>query len=582
MAELALGVLGVAGLFSATLDVWSFVDAGQDYALSFTRLRTRLDLQRTLFVNWGNVVGFGSEAGYHSKLDDPDTLPVVRQVLTEIYLILSETDRLASKYGVRMLEEGEDRRPVAIPRRILSLGRSASVFRPRYEEFRLRFSRHARESENSTTHPVRGVELAAAQHMAVIRERQRNSSVWAKARWAIRDEGKMEGLVRDLAELVSGLRALTTDIVDEEREQQIAEQTVSDIYSVDSLRQVQEASPDVSPLSVSVCERIRSLESGASGTTAFYSARSRLSGRAVDDSLYGTSQAPQSSWFPETGLSQLIDGRTLESPSSRYPQLRTSTPESSEAPDAFAVDEYPPPELAVYNLASIISTIRKLYDASPDSHPLAVDQYHEPFITVLVSGPADTPYSGGQFRVQTWLGIDERAEIDGDEVTVCYIYMRFLTRICHPLVDADGYVHARFFVTAAAKMQLYMGNMHQSADMIHRMLGYYHWTGIDAVVDGEADGKEHLVSKAHSWTNEYAKPMFSQGSRTSQGGPVSNIAVSYYHELPPVIYPSRMKLERSVWEAQGVDGMPITLLGYPAVQTWEGQLMPDVRLYGKL
>lgn len=61
MAELALGVLGVSGIFSATLDVWSFVDAGQGYALSFTRLRTRLDLQRTLFVNWGKSVGFGSD-----------------------------------------------------------------------------------------------------------------------------------------------------------------------------------------------------------------------------------------------------------------------------------------------------------------------------------------------------------------------------------------------------------------------------------------------------------------------------------------------------------------------------------------
>ena len=62
MAELALGVLGVVGLFSATLGVWSFVDAGQDYALSLTRLRTRLDLQRALFVNWGNVVGFVSSS----------------------------------------------------------------------------------------------------------------------------------------------------------------------------------------------------------------------------------------------------------------------------------------------------------------------------------------------------------------------------------------------------------------------------------------------------------------------------------------------------------------------------------------
>lgn len=77
--------------------------------------------------------------------------------------------------------------------------------------------------------------MACACWTKAIRERQRRSSVWAKTKWAIRDEDKMEKLVRDLAELVSGFWDLTADIVDDERKRQIAAQIVSDIDSVDSL-----------------------------------------------------------------------------------------------------------------------------------------------------------------------------------------------------------------------------------------------------------------------------------------------------------------------------------------------------------
>ena len=131
----------------------------------------------------------------------------------------------------------------------------------------------------------------------------------------------MEKLVCDLAELVSGLRALTADIVDNEKEIQIAEQTVSDIDSVGSLRQIQEilleaCTLEASPLSMSVSERIRTLESSPSGTTTFFSARSRLSEEVVDNSVYRTSQPSQGSCFPKSVFSDRIDGRTLESASS--------------------------------------------------------------------------------------------------------------------------------------------------------------------------------------------------------------------------------------------------------------------------
>lgn len=59
-----LGVLGLAGLFSNVIEIWDFVDAGRGYAESFSYLKTRLDNQREIFVQWGRRMDFGSEAGY--------------------------------------------------------------------------------------------------------------------------------------------------------------------------------------------------------------------------------------------------------------------------------------------------------------------------------------------------------------------------------------------------------------------------------------------------------------------------------------------------------------------------------------
>jgi hypothetical protein len=46
MAELALGVGGLAGLFNSTVDSYGYIRLGQHYACDFETNQTKLDLSR--------------------------------------------------------------------------------------------------------------------------------------------------------------------------------------------------------------------------------------------------------------------------------------------------------------------------------------------------------------------------------------------------------------------------------------------------------------------------------------------------------------------------------------------------------
>ncbi|KEZ43253.1 hypothetical protein SAPIO_CDS4949 [Scedosporium apiospermum] len=514
MAELALGVLGVSGLFSATLDVWAFVDAGQGYAQSFRRLRTKLDLQRTLFVNWGKSVGFGTEKGYHEKLDEPDTKEIVLQVLTEIYLILSETDRLALEYGVRLLDDDEARRPQAIPNRLLSSRISANGGR-------------SRGGHDSTP-----LQAAVQQARAKIKQRQQSSSLWTKAKWAIRDEDKLDRLVRDLTELVTGLRSLSSDFVDSEREKQIANETISDIDDIQDLRDVQEASTESSPLSVSIGARIQSLMPSAS--TAFYSARSRLSEISVPVDLYGSAPGNTNPFSLSARFRQESGSNQRTNQTDRDIGSTSDTDEQTEA------------EPQGPNSVPGVDTVSWKFASGVRIHGIDGPVMR---VEMIIDAPDDTAYKDGQFRIQFWIRHAKIIESDETRVSVSQVTLRFMTRVCHPLVCTNGYCG---------------------------------WTSLEDRFDKRIGSVQSLEETANDWTQRYAQ---GAGSRRPIYPPESSVVAQesstlYFNTLSFMRKPSPLMLDQDRWEAQGVPGVSVVLLGYPAVQTWAGQLVPEVKVVG--
>ena len=111
MADPVGTALGLAALSTTCLEVWDLVDAGLAHVINFGLLRTKLGIQRILFVIWGREMGFGADGLGNAQnqgrgLDDPFIAPTVRFNLNHIKLLFSDTD---DSYGILITETVDKR-----------------------------------------------------------------------------------------------------------------------------------------------------------------------------------------------------------------------------------------------------------------------------------------------------------------------------------------------------------------------------------------------------------------------------------------------------------------------------------------
>jgi hypothetical protein len=93
-AGLAIGGVGLAGLFSTCLDVFDRVDTWRNFAVESQTLRTRLETEKLRLEKWGEAVGFvnGQLSHSHSEaFDDPRILPRVHEQLLAIRNICQDS-----------------------------------------------------------------------------------------------------------------------------------------------------------------------------------------------------------------------------------------------------------------------------------------------------------------------------------------------------------------------------------------------------------------------------------------------------------------------------------------------------------
>ncbi|KAJ5332998.1 ankyrin-2 [Penicillium brevicompactum] len=92
---LAVGVIGLAGLFSSCLDVLERFDSWKDFNNDSRALALRFEADKLRFENWGQTVGIGqndSSDYHHESLNDPRTLETVEGLLSVIREIGSDSE----------------------------------------------------------------------------------------------------------------------------------------------------------------------------------------------------------------------------------------------------------------------------------------------------------------------------------------------------------------------------------------------------------------------------------------------------------------------------------------------------------
>ncbi|ERF70730.1 hypothetical protein EPUS_05082 [Endocarpon pusillum Z07020] len=180
VAGLAAGAVSLAGLFSGCVDCFALIQAGRAHGRDLEILVTKLDVEKTRLLQWGDAVGLLSTdpKNRNALLDTDHTRPVIERVLQCIFMLLTDGEKLRSRYGMLEDKQGAESNNIPIESTMVSRSR-LSAFRAAYANFRNR-----------------------------ITLQQRNANHLAKVKWAIRDREGFSNLTRDLHDFIDNLRDL--------------------------------------------------------------------------------------------------------------------------------------------------------------------------------------------------------------------------------------------------------------------------------------------------------------------------------------------------------------------------------------
>ena len=201
MAEavgVALGALALLSAFKDCIDLFSTISAAKSLGVDYEILNTKLDIEKTLLLQWVDRVRLLDPSDYDRRLDDLRINKAVSSILTSIRLLLSESANLQNRYGMKPVET----ETAIIP----------TISGPRMNQF-------MQEFENLSLR---------------IHATQKGSSIKQRFCWVVRDREKFSGFVQELSSFVSKLNAVIPAI-----QEPIDVMTRKDLENIRNLHQVQ-------------------------------------------------------------------------------------------------------------------------------------------------------------------------------------------------------------------------------------------------------------------------------------------------------------------------------------------------------
>ncbi|RSM15027.1 hypothetical protein CEP52_001060 [Fusarium oligoseptatum] len=194
----AVGVVGVIGAFKDTIDLFNLVGDSRHLTRDHEILATKLDIEKTLLLQWAEQVGLLS-SNYDPRLDDPDTQRVVIRILKCIEVLLEDESKLTQRYGL-----------CVAPKENGLLPKGQKISSRRWDTFVADYKRLEKNE--------------------VKRKKEKQSSS-KKTRWAIRDKEKFESLVQELAHFITKIM----EVVPVEKANDYIRQ---DVEALEDLRQL--------------------------------------------------------------------------------------------------------------------------------------------------------------------------------------------------------------------------------------------------------------------------------------------------------------------------------------------------------
>ncbi len=209
-ASLTLGLLSLAGLFSTCVECFDYVKSARSQGREYDILATKLEVEETRFLIWGEVVGIlkTGEREHDPILDSPSVRKAVGRILSRVEDIFKNTDSLVCRYGLKqtVILEGDSNNPKLSANQL-------SKFKASYKKY---------------VQPL-------------FKEGQRKTSLLGKTRWAIHDRVKFNVLVDDLRQFIDSLKDLTASPTSNMEQQRIVTKEVEHL-PLTAVKRVHEAS----------------------------------------------------------------------------------------------------------------------------------------------------------------------------------------------------------------------------------------------------------------------------------------------------------------------------------------------------
>lgn len=206
-------LVGVAGLFSSCIDAFSYFKTAQHADHEIEVLLLKLDIEKSRLLVWGNEMQIFSMNRQGSWLRDQSNVALLERVFLQIDSLFTNSEKLR-KYGLRVSET-----PLGRAIDYVS-SRSMAVF---YTSSKLFWVRNALKLKELN-------ELNAE---------NRRRSLTARAKWAIYEKEKFQGLINEVKHFVDHLYEVAQ--VDLKRQEDIIVTDIESIVDISQLRLVEEA-----------------------------------------------------------------------------------------------------------------------------------------------------------------------------------------------------------------------------------------------------------------------------------------------------------------------------------------------------
>jgi hypothetical protein len=204
----AAGVLGIAGLFNNCVQCFEYIQLGRHFGQDYERCQLKLDTAKARLSRWGQAIDINHDPRFATDSPQDQNAVLIKSILEQVDLEFLSIQKASKRYA------------------LLAKPEELEVCRV--------------EDMGSTSRRLHN-------HLsAMVKKRQKGTSVVKKAAWALYDAKKFENTVQQITGFVDDLEKLLQQLPNKEEQvcRQLAELEIEEIEDEPSLKVLADVTED--------------------------------------------------------------------------------------------------------------------------------------------------------------------------------------------------------------------------------------------------------------------------------------------------------------------------------------------------